>query len=230
MFGPIEITRGCAFACSYCQTSHIFRRFDCATAASAASCARQKALRSVNRKVVRLLSPNAFFPTDPPTDGNSTCSHARIAGGLREASPPTAIILRALSPRRHARTCHAGNARPVEGIRGQRRNCDRRAIRQPADAGRLPPVSHRRKRPGSRVAGAKIRIQGHCRFYFRPARREADWRRLAVIEEVVRMGARIHPHFLRRCRRRPLRENSPDIISAGVREAMERFASRRGTR
>jgi radical SAM superfamily enzyme YgiQ (UPF0313 family) len=59
MFGPIEITRGCAFACSYCQTSHIFgvqlrhRSID--------TIVRQaEALRSVNRKVVRLLSPNAF--------------------------------------------------------------------------------------------------------------------------------------------------------------------------
>jgi radical SAM superfamily enzyme YgiQ (UPF0313 family) len=59
MFGPIEITRGCAFACSYCQTSRIFgtqlrhRGIE--------SILRQAAsLQSGNRRVVRLLSPNAF--------------------------------------------------------------------------------------------------------------------------------------------------------------------------
>jgi len=59
MFGPIEITRGCAFACRFCQTSHIFGAG--LRHRSVEKIARQaESLRSINRKVVRLLSPNAF--------------------------------------------------------------------------------------------------------------------------------------------------------------------------
>jgi B12-binding domain/radical SAM domain protein len=59
MYGPIEITRGCPFACSFCQTSHIFgvrprHRAIEGIVRQAAS------LSSRGRKVVRLLSPNAF--------------------------------------------------------------------------------------------------------------------------------------------------------------------------
>jgi B12-binding domain/radical SAM domain protein len=59
MFGPIEITRGCPFACSFCQTSHIFGAHPRHRSISAI--VRQAAaLQSKRRKVVRLLSPNAF--------------------------------------------------------------------------------------------------------------------------------------------------------------------------
>lgn len=59
MFGPIEITRGCPFACNFCQTSHIFGAKP--RHRSISSIVRQAAaLQSKHRKVVRLLSPNAF--------------------------------------------------------------------------------------------------------------------------------------------------------------------------
>ena len=97
MFGPIEITRGCAFACSYCQTSHIFgvklrhRSID--------SIVRQAlALRSGNRKVVRLLSPNAFSYGSP--DGRQLNLQAMrdLLAALRKAVTARArIMLCALS-------------------------------------------------------------------------------------------------------------------------------------
>jgi B12-binding domain/radical SAM domain protein len=59
IFGPVEITRGCPFACGFCQTTHIFsgrvrhRGIDAIARAA-------EALRQHNRHDIRFLSPNAF--------------------------------------------------------------------------------------------------------------------------------------------------------------------------
>ncbi len=64
MIGPIEITRGCPFACSFCQTSHIFGVRP--RHRSIENIVRQAAvIGSKHRKVVRLLSPNAFSYGSP---------------------------------------------------------------------------------------------------------------------------------------------------------------------
>ena len=158
MFGPIEITRGCAFACNYCQTSRIFgvrlrHR-------SIENIVRQaEALRSVNRKIVRLLSPNAF--SYGSSDGRQLNLSAirDLLSALRSSLDANAKIIFAHFPfGGQARACFAGNTRSIEGICRQRRNCHRRAIRQSANAGGLPPVSRCRKRSQGRDSGEKIRI------------------------------------------------------------------------
>jgi B12-binding domain/radical SAM domain protein len=59
IYGPVEITRGCPFACGFCQTTHIFsgrvrhRSIDAIARAA-------EALREHNRHDIRFLSPNAF--------------------------------------------------------------------------------------------------------------------------------------------------------------------------
>jgi radical SAM superfamily enzyme YgiQ (UPF0313 family) len=51
---------------------------------------------------------------------------------------------------------------------------------------------------------------------------------LAVIEEVVRMGARIHPHIFAPLPQTPFSSERPGSISPEVMDALERFKSRRG--
>jgi B12-binding domain/radical SAM domain protein len=92
MYGPIEITRGCPFACSYCQTSHIFgvqprHRSIAAITRQAAS------LNSRGRKIVRLLSPNAFSYGSP--DGRKLNPDAirDLLASLREEVPRPGRII-----------------------------------------------------------------------------------------------------------------------------------------
>ncbi len=62
--GPIEITRGCPFACGYCQTSHLLgtqpRHRSIETIARYAAVIRERNLRDV-----RVITPNAFSYGSP---------------------------------------------------------------------------------------------------------------------------------------------------------------------
>ena len=62
--GPIEITRGCPFACGYCQTSHLLgtlpRHRSIETIARYAAAMRQKSVCDV-----RVITPNAFSYGSP---------------------------------------------------------------------------------------------------------------------------------------------------------------------
>ena len=62
-----------------------------------------------------------------------------------------------------------------------------------------------------------------------PGETEADMREsLAVMEEVVRMGARIHPHLFAPLPQTPFAKEKPGIVSPDMLEILERFKSRRG--
>ena len=96
--GPIEITRGCPFACGYCQTSHLLgtlpRHRSVETIARYAAAMRQKSVCDV-----RVISPNAFSYGSP--DG-------------RTLNLPALESLLAALARRSARTgdCSSALSRP----------------------------------------------------------------------------------------------------------------------
>ncbi|MDD4891926.1 MAG: TIGR04013 family B12-binding domain/radical SAM domain-containing protein [Phycisphaerae bacterium] len=85
--GPIEITRGCPFACGYCQTAHLFGTKP--RHRSVASVARWVAeMAGRGRADVRVLSPNAFSYGSP--DGRSVNLAAMeelLAAMRREVGP-----------------------------------------------------------------------------------------------------------------------------------------------
>jgi len=78
--GPIEITRGCPFACAYCQTSYLQgpkpRHRSIETIARYAGVIRQRGLRDV-----RVVTPNAFSYGSP--DGK-TLNFAAVKSLLQE--------------------------------------------------------------------------------------------------------------------------------------------------
>ena len=197
MFGPIEITRGCAFACRFCQTSRIFgvrlRHRGIEKIVS-----QVETLRSINRKVVRLLSPNAF--SYGSLDGRKLNLNAvrDLLSALRESLPADGRIIFAHFPS-EARPEHvtpdtlslldefADNDEIVIGAQsGSQRMLDA--------CGR----SHTAQDVISAVAcarkhGYKIIVD----FMFGlPGENETDMREsLSVMKEIVGMGARIHPHI-----------------------------------
>ena len=230
MFGPIEITRGCAFACSYCQTSHIFgvklrHR-------SIESIVRQAlALQSGNRKVVRLLSPNAFSYGSP--DGRQLNLQAMrdLLGALRKAVTARARISFAHFPS-EARPEHI-TPETLDLLKEFADN-DEIVIGAQSGSRRMLEACHRSHTVENVLAA--VALARKCGFkvivdfiYGLPGESEADMKEsMAVMEEVVRMGARIHPHVFAPLPQTAFAREQPGIISAGVREAMERFASRRG--
>jgi B12-binding domain/radical SAM domain protein len=230
MFGPIEITRGCAFACSYCQTSRIFgarlrhRSID--------TIVRQaEALRSVNRKVVRLLSPNAF--SYGSTDGRHLNLNAirDLLSALRSRLDANAKIIFAHFP---------SEVRPEHvlpetlDLLKEFADNDEIVIGAQSGSSRMLDACHRshdvesvlRAVTLARKYGYKIIVD----FIFGlPGETASDLSQtLAVIEEVVRMGARIHPHTFAPLPQTPFSSERPGSISPEVMEALERFKSRRG--
>ncbi|HTY63961.1 MAG TPA: TIGR04013 family B12-binding domain/radical SAM domain-containing protein [Acidobacteriota bacterium] len=230
MFGPIEITRGCAFACSYCQTSRIFgvklrhRGID--------SIVRQAAvLRSGNRKVVRLLSPNAFSYGSP--DGRQLNLQAirDLLAALRKAVTGKARILFAHFPS-EARPEHiipetldllkefADNDEIVIGAQSGSRRMLEACHRAHSVEQVLAAVSLARK------YGYKVIIDF---IYGLPGENEADMlESVKVMEEVVRMGARIHPHIFAPLPQTPFANEKPGSISPALMDIMERFKTSRG--
>jgi B12-binding domain/radical SAM domain protein len=230
MFGPIEITRGCAFACSYCQTSRIFgvklrhRSID--------SIVRQvSALRSGNRKVVRLLSPNAF--SYGSGDGRQLNLQAvrDLLSALRKAATARARIIFAHFPS-EVRPEHvtpetldllkefADNDEIVIGAQSGSRKMLETCNRSHSVENVLTAVSLARR------YGYKVIIDF---IYGLPGESDADMKEsIAIMEEVVRMGARIHPHLFAPLPQTPFAREQPGSFAPGVKEALERFASRRG--
>jgi B12-binding domain/radical SAM domain protein len=230
MFGPIEITRGCAFACSYCQTSHIFgvqlrHR-------SIENIVRQaEMLRSINRKVVRLLSPNAFSYGSPDGRQLNFGAMRELLAALRETLTSEGRILFAHFPS-EARPEHitsdtldllkefADNDEIVIGAQsGSQRTLDRcRRAHTVEDI--LSAVSLARKR------GYKVIVD----FIFGlPDEDEHDKQEnLAVMKKVVRMGARIHPHLFAPLPQTPFSGKAPGSISPDFAQALEQFKSQNG--
>ena len=197
MFGPIEITRGCAFACRFCQTSHIFgvslRHRGIEKIVSQA-----ETLRSINRKVVRLLSPNAFSYGSPDGRKLNLDAVRNLLSALRESLSTNGRIIFAHFPS-EARPEHitpdtlslldefADNDEIVIGAQsGSSRMLDA-CSRAHTVEDVISAVACARKH------GYKIIVD----FMFGlPGETDADMREsLSVMKEIVGMGARIHPHI-----------------------------------
>ncbi len=230
MFGPIEITRGCAFACNYCQTSHIFgtnlrhRSIDNIVSQAIA-------LGSGNRKVVRLLSPNAF--SFGSKDGRQLNMKAmrELLSALREAVTAKAKIIFAHFPS-EARPEHitpdtldmlkefADNDEIVIGAQSGSRRMLEHCHRSHTVESVLNAVSLARK------YGYKVIVDF---IYGLPGETEEDMREsLAVMEDVVRMGARIHPHIFAPLPQTPFSKYAPGTISPIFKHAIESFKSKQG--
>jgi B12-binding domain/radical SAM domain protein len=227
MFGPIEITRGCAFACSFCQTSHIFgvqlrHR-------SIANIVRQtEALRSTGRKVVRLLSPNAF--SYGSADGrrlNLDALRALLAA-VRNTVGAGGRILFAHFPS-EARPEHitgdtldllqefADNDEIVIGAQSGSQRMLEACLRSHAVDSVLEAAALARK------YGYKVIVD----FIFGlPGESESDEREtLAVIEKVVGLGGRIHPHLFAPLPQTAFSAQRPGRLSPMVAQALERLKS-----
>jgi len=229
MFGPIEITRGCVFACRFCQTSQIFGAR--LRHRSIPEIVRQaESLRSINRKVVRLLSPNAF--SYGSTDGRrlNLPMLRELLAALREAVAPDGRILFAHFPS-EARPEHvtpdtlallrefADNDEIVVGAQsGSQRMLDA--------CGRAHTVDDILSAAGlARKYGYKIIVD----FMFGlPGETEKDREEsLAVMQKVVGMGARVHPHIFAPLPQTAFAEEPPGSIESFFLNTLEEFRTSR---
>ena len=225
MFGPIEITRGCVFACRFCQTSQIFgaglRHRSVEKIIQQAD-----SLRSINRKVVRLLSPNAFSYGSPDGRELDLAALRRLLAGLRKSLPADGRIIFAHFPS-EARPEHI---RPdTLSLLDEFADNDEIVIGAQSGSQRMLDICGRAHTvrdvisavAGARKHGYKIIVD----FMFGlPGENDADRREtLSVMQEIVGMGARIHPHVFSPLPNTAFANEPPGGISAVFLNAINEF-------
>ena len=228
MFGPIEITRGCAFACRFCQTSHIFGA-DLRHRSVEKIVRHAELLRSINRKVVRLLSPNAFSYGSPDGRKLNLGAVRELLAALRKSLPSDGRIIFAHFPS-EARPEHitpetlslldefADNDEIVIGAQsGSQRMLDA-CKRAHTVEDVISAVARARKH------GYKIIVD----FMFGlPGENDADIHEsLSVMKEIVGMGARIHPHIFSPLPQTAFSNEPAGYISPVFLEAINEFRGR----
>jgi B12-binding domain/radical SAM domain protein len=230
MFGPIEITRGCPFACSFCQTSHIFggrprhRTIE--------SIVRQAiTLRPTARRVVRLLSPNAFSYGSRDGRQLNLPAVSELLRALRQAIAPRDRIIFGYFP---------SEVRPEhvvpEALDLVRQFADNDEIVIGAQSGseRMLAACHR----GHTVEHVLAAVRTARKFGFKiivdfifglPGETEADaCETLAVMTEVSRLGARIHPHAFAPLPQTAFAGDSCGQVPVEVTQALEALRCCRG--
>jgi len=225
MFGPIEITRGCPFACSFCQTSHIFGVRP--RHRSIANIVRQSAtLRTRTRRVVRLLSPNAF--SYGSTDGRQVnlAAMRELLSAVREVVSPEGRIIFGYFPS-EVRPEHV----TPETLELLQRYADNDEIVIGAQSGSRHMLDACRRSHSvesvvtavtlARQSGFKVIVD----FIFGlPGESAQDVREtLAVVEELSRLGARIHPHAFVPLPQTAFSAERPGRISRDVVRALDRL-------
>lgn len=229
MFGPIEITRGCPFACSFCQTSHIFGIQP--RHRSIAKIVQQAAtLRSRSRRVVRLLSPNAFSYGSPDGRQLNPAAVGELLAALRETVTPGGRIVFGYYPS-EVRPEHVTQ----ETLELLRRFADNDEIVIGAQSGsrRMLEACHRSHGVESvltavslaRKAGYKVIVD----FMFGlPGEGAEDTRQtIAVMMEIARLGARIHPHAFVPLPQTVFSKERPGRIPSDIIRALDQLEERR---
>ncbi len=92
LFGPIEITRGCPFICSFCQTGHIFGGFP--RHRSIENILQYvKALKTRGLTDIKVITPNAFSYGSP--DGKTLNFEAleQLMKGIKEIKPKGRLFM-----------------------------------------------------------------------------------------------------------------------------------------
>ena len=197
IFGPIEITRGCPFACGFCQTSALFgRRPRHRSPAVVAHYAGLLAARGMFD--LRVVTPNAFSYGSP--DGRSLDLSAlrELFRAVRRAQGPSGRIFFGSMPS-EVRPEHV-NADTLRLVRRYAAN-DNLAIGAQSGSQRLLDAAGRGHSvadiEAAVAATRKVGLKANVDFIFGlPGEAESDQERsLALIRRLVALGARIHAHW-----------------------------------
>lgn len=226
-FGPIEITRGCLYACRFCQTPFLSKaRFRHRPVEDVARWVR--ALRDAGKRDVRFITPTALsYGTDDETPNLGALESLLLA--CREAAGPEGRLFLGTFPSevrpehvtpeavallaRHVANDNlilggqSGSDRQLAASgRGHDAACILRAARIARDGGFRPNVDF--------ILGM-------------PGETEQDLRdTLAVMEELASLGARVHAHVFMPLPGTPWRDEPPGRVDEATRVAIERLASR----
>jgi B12-binding domain/radical SAM domain protein len=222
--GPIEITRGCPWACGFCQTPFLFRaRF------------RHRSLPEIRRWVrfhrqiatrdLRFLSPSALSWGAPGEGCDLDAVEALLAAAREEAGTGRRIFFGSFPS--ELRPEHV-SARALQLIR---RYCDNRTVIVGAQSGSERLLSAMRRGHGveevlravalCREAGLEASVDVILGL---PGEEEADRvATRALVERIASLGGRVHAHAFMPLVGSPWAAERPGVIDAATRELLARL-------
>jgi B12-binding domain/radical SAM domain protein len=232
MLGPIEITRGCPFACNFCQTSRIFgvqvrhRSID--------NIVRQAetlmSLRSRNGKVVRLLSPNAFSYGSPDGREINLSAMQKLLSALRETMTSEGKIIFGYFPS-EVRPEHV--TEDTLGLLREFADNDEVVIGAQSGSERVLETCNR----GHSVDAVIRAVSLARRFGYKvivdlilglPGEKPSDVSdTVAVIETLLRLGARVHPHAFVPLPQTPFWTEHPGTIPPEIIRALDNMSQQK---
>ena len=196
LFGPIEITRGCPFACGFCQTAGLFgRRVRHRSPASAARYAGLMAARGM--RDVRVITPNAFSYGSEDGRQVRLAAVEELLAAVRRAQGPSGRLFFGSMPS-EVRPEHVSPA-ALRLVLKYAAN-DNLVIGAQSGSQRSLDAAGRGHTVGDIVAAVaatlKAGLKANADFIFGlPGDTGADLEKtVALIRRLVAMGARIHAH------------------------------------
>jgi B12-binding domain/radical SAM domain protein len=227
--GPIEITRGCPWACGFCQTPFLFRaRF------------RHRSLAEVRRWVefhrriatrdIRFLSPSALSWGTPGTGCELDAIEALLAASREEAGPDRRLFFGSFPS--ELRPEHV-SARALALVR---RYCDNRTVIIGAQSGSERMLSAMRRGHGvdevlravalCREAGLRASVDVILGL---PGEEEEDRAATrALLEQIAGLGGRVHAHAFMPLPGSPWAAEPPGLVDPITRDLLARLEAAGG--
>lgn len=225
-FSPIEITRGCIYACKFCQTPFMFKaRFRHRSPDNVRAYAGM--MRAAEAWDVRFITPTALSYGSQDENPNLSQVEALLAG-VRETLGPRGRIFFGTFPS-EVRPEHV----TPEALRMLKRyvNNDNLIIGGQSGSQRLLDASKRGHSVEAIVAAVRICLEEdflpNVDFIFGlPGELQEDAEAsLRLAEELGRLGARVHAHTFMPLPGTPYRDHAPAPLSAETVRQIERLAS-----
>jgi B12-binding domain/radical SAM domain protein len=226
--GPIEITRGCVYACRFCATPFINRaRFRHRSIDNVRRWA--TALRTAGRRDLRFISPTSLSYGSPDESVNLAAVEALLAA-CREAIGAEGRLFFGTFPS-ELRPEHV----TAEALALLKRFVDNDNLILGGQSGsdRVLASSHRGHRVEDVIRAARLCLEGgfipNVDFILGlPGEDESDvWATVSAMETLGRLGARVHGHTFMPLPGTPFRDAAPGTVGPAVREALDRLASQR---
>lgn len=224
---PIEITRGCIYACAFCQTPYVFKaRFRHRSVDSVR--AHVEAMAREGSRFVRFLTPTALsYGSDD--ESPNLAAVEELLRATREAAGPQARIYFGTFPS-EMRPEHVSR----EALAILRRWVDNRVVVVGAQSGSERVLSAMRRGHGVAAVERAVRLSVEAGFQpevdlllgFPGETREDRQASLRLAERLVAIGARIHSHAMLPLPGTPTRDAVPERIEDDVAAGLARLEAR----
>jgi B12-binding domain/radical SAM domain protein len=224
---PIEITRGCAWGCRFCQTPFLFKaRWRHRSVAAVRRAVRH--FRASGARDVRFITPSAFSYGASGREPNLDAVEALLAGVREEAGGAMRVFLGSFPS--ELRPEHVS----ARGLALLEAHCDNRTIILGAQSGSDRLLAATGRGHDAEVVERAVALSVEAGFepwvdyvFGFPGEEEAD--RVATraqLERVAARGARVHAHAFMPLPGTPWHDAPPGEVDRETALLLERLASR----